>query len=241
MTLTSEGAVLKVHVDKILADLNEMIVHAAALRGTVAGDLRVGIHTEPDLLRIPELFSSLQVQQPHLQLHLLQSMSGQALERLENNELDAAFIYGRADSDKIISFDLHKLKLVVAAPIKWKKKLDAANPKDLENFPWIMTPEDCPFHQVTSELFKKYDISPEEVANVDQESVIKAMVKAGLGISVLLERDVIEDSWQDHFAVWDKEDLNINLSITCLNRRKDEPLVNALISVLLNVWSPVVP
>ena len=82
------------------------------------GDLRLGIQTEPDYLRIAELFSTLQSQQSQIQLHILQSMTWEALDRLQNDELDAAFIYGIVDSDKIFSMELQQLKLVVVGPEK---------------------------------------------------------------------------------------------------------------------------
>lgn len=240
MTLTAEGVQLKKHADKAIAVIDEMVVHAGTLRGAVSGDLRIGINTEPDSLRIPELFSTLQSQHPHLQLHLLQSMTGEALGRLETGELDAAFIYGRSDSDKIFAAELQQLKLVVAGPAKWREGIESSGPEGLGDFPWIMTPVDCPFHTIVSELFWKYDLSPDKVANVDQESTIKTMIKAGMGLSLILEQDVVKESEQDDFAVWDKEDLNLSLSIACLKRRKEEKRLQTLFSVLRRVWEPIV-
>jgi DNA-binding transcriptional LysR family regulator len=240
MTLTADGVQLKKHADKALAVIDEMVAHAGTLRGTISGDLRIGINTEPDSLRIPELFSTLQSQYPHLQLHLLQSMTGDALDRLEAGELDGAFIYGRSDSDKIFANELQLLKLVVAGPAKWRKRIEDADPEGLEDFPWITTPADCPFHMVMSELFRMYGLSPDEVASVDQESTIKTMIKAGVGLSLVLEQDIVQESEQDDYAVWDKEDLNLTLSIACLKRRKDEPRLQALFSVLSRVWEPII-
>lgn len=71
MVLTLQGNQIKEHVDKVLANINKMVVHANALRGTITGELRIGIHTEADSLRIPELFSTLQSQHPHIQIHIL--------------------------------------------------------------------------------------------------------------------------------------------------------------------------
>lgn len=240
MMLTPDGEQLKQHADKALAVVDEMVAHAISLRGTISGELRIGIHTEPDSLRIPELFATLQSQHPDLQLHLLQSMTGCALDRLESGELDAAFIYGRPDSDKIFSVELERLKLVVAGPAKWRERIEDADPEELEDFPWVMTPADCPFYMVASELFRMYGLAPDEVANVDQESTIKTMIKAGVGLSLVLERDVLQGPEQHDFAVWDKEELKIRLSIACLKRRKDETRLQTLFAVLSRVWEPVV-
>lgn len=168
-------------------------------------------------------------------------MTWEAVDRLENGDLDAAFIYGKPTLEKLFSVEVQKLKMIVAGPLKWKKEIVHADLKKLENFPWIVTPDNCPFQRITSELFKKYGISPQEVASVDQESVIKTMVRAGVGLSVLLERDVVEDSCQENFAIWDNEDLTLSLSVICLKRRKDELLLKTLMSVLSRVWEQILP
>ena len=236
MILSPEGLQLKTYADEALSVIEEMLVHASTLQGSVSGDLRIGLNTEPDSLRIPELFSTLQAQQPSLQLHLLQSNSGKALENLETGELDAAFMYGKPDSDKIFVFELQLLKLVIAGPDKWRERIDNATLKGLTDFPWIMTPTDCPFHTITTELFQMHGLSPKEVANVDQESIIKTMIKAGVGLSVLLEQDVKQEPEKGDFAIWSKEDLTLPLSIACLKRRKDETRLQTLLSVLSRVW-----
>jgi DNA-binding transcriptional LysR family regulator len=240
MILTTDGVQLKKYADKALAVINEMEAHAGILRGSISGDLRIGINTEPDFLRIPDLFSTLHSQHPHLQLHLLQSMTGEALDRLNAGVLDAAFIYGRSDSNKIFAIELQQLKLVVAGPAKWQEKIENAGPERLGDFPWIMTPADCPFYMIASELFRMYNLSPDEVANVDQESTIKTMIKAGVGLSLILEQDVAQESDREDFAVWDKEDLNLTLSIACLKRRKDESRLQTLFSVLSRVWGQII-
>jgi len=237
MVLTEDGVQLKEHAAKVLGSIDDMVAHAGALRDTLSGDLRIGINTEPDSLRIPELFSTMQSQYPKLQLHLLQSMTGDALERLEDGDLDAAFIYGESESEKVHTTDLRQLKLVVAGPSMWRDKMIGLEPEGLGDFPWIMTPADCPFHTVVSKLFRKYAVAPEEVANVDQESTIKTMVKAGVGLSLVLEQDVLQAVGQEDFVIWDKVDLSLPLAIACLKRRKDESRLQALFSVLSRVWT----
>ncbi len=238
MVLTAGGQKLKKHADRALGIVDEMISEAGKLQGTLSGDLRIGLNSEPDFLRISELFSTMKIHHPNLNLHLLQSMTGEVLNKLEDGVLDAGFIYGENDSDGIFSLKLQQQRLVVAGPSDWQDKLSRAMPKDLGKFPWIMTPADCPFHTVASRLFKKYSIDPTQVALVDQESTIKTMVKAGVGLSLVLEQEVME-SGEGEFAVWLEDDLSLALSIACLKRRQDEPLLHALFGVLGRIWQVV--
>jgi DNA-binding transcriptional LysR family regulator len=237
MILTVEGIKLKQHADKALAIVEEMVNQAGTLRETLNGDIRIGINTGADSLRIPKLFSLMKTRYPNLNMHLLQCMTGEVLNKLENGGLDAGFMFGENSSEKIFTVQLKNLGLVVAGPILWRDRLITARPADLDQFPWIMTPSDCPLHNVASQLFKTYGIVPAQVVLIDQETTIMSMIRAGTGVSLLLEQDVRQEELDGNLAIWRKEDLSLNLSIACLKRRKDEPMLQKFFSVLLEVWT----
>lgn len=237
MILTADGLKLKEHADKALAVVDEMVVQAGKLRETQNGELRIGINTGADSLRLPELFSVMKTRHPNLHLHLLQCMTGEVLNKLEEGLLDAGFMYGENSSEKIVATELKNLGLVIAGPIAWRDRLLAAEPAELDRFPWIMTPTDCPFHTVASQLFRRYNLNPAQVVMVDQETTIKSMTRAGTGISLLLEQDVRQDEEEASLAVWKKLPLALTLSIACLKRRQEEPMLQTLFSVLSGVWA----
>jgi len=239
MSLTADGVKLKEYADKTLATVKEMVSHAERLRENLTGELRVGINTAVDSLRIPELFTTMKKRHPNLEMHLLQCMTGEVLNKLENGTLDIGFMYGENSSEKISAAELKKLKLVIAGPIAWRDRLLTANARDLDQFPWIMTPSDCPFYNVASQLFKTYDLQPTQVVLADQETTIKSMIKAGTGISLLLEQDVRQEELEGNLVIWRKEPLLLKLSIACLKRRRDEPLLQTCSSVVSEVWTDI--
>lgn len=238
MVLTDEGVELKDYADRAIRIVDEMASHAGQMQGTLGGALRIGLNSEPDFLRISELFSSIKARHPKLHIHLLQSMTGEVLNKLEDGTLDAGFMYGDNKAEKIHTLELHKMRLVVAGPIGWKDKLEKASPEDLEKLPWIMTPDDCPFHTVTKRFFDQHKIKPSQVALADQEAVIKTMIKAGAGLSMLLEDDV-NSFGTSELSVWKKEDLFLHLSVACLKRRKNELLLRSVFSTLAGIWGGV--
>lgn len=233
MILTADGRTLKEHADKALAVVHEMESEAKSLRKTLNGTLRIGINAEPGSLRIPQLFSIIQQQYPNIHLHLLQSMTGEVVDKLEDGLLDAGFMYGHSSSSRIYTIPLQQQRLVVAGPIAWKDRLSKAKAGDLGRFPWIMTPEDCPFQTITLEFFQRHKLQPAQVAVIDQETIIRTMIKAEVGLSLLLAEDVVKD--RENLAVWRKEDLSLQLSIACLGNRKDEPMLQTLFSLLTGV------
>lgn len=236
MVLTIAGQKLKRHANRILESVKEMAGEAERMRGVLQGELRIGINAEPETLRISELFSRMRNLHPDLHLHLLQAMTGEVLNKLEEGELDAGFMYGENTSEKIWTLELRKLCLVVAGPTSWREELSVATAAHLGNFPWITTPADCPFHGVAMDFFKRHGLSPQEVAVVDQEGIIRSMIKAGAGISLLLEEEVCESATGEGLAVWRGEQLGMTLSVACLKRRKDEPMLQTLFFLLSMVW-----
>lgn len=233
MVLTGAGEKLREHAERILTSIDEMVGEAGKLKGVLEGDIRIGINTEPTTLRVAELFSRMREEHPKLRIQLLQTMSGELLKKLERDELDAGFLYGENLSERIFVSELQQMRLVIAGTSDMQEALSRSEASELGQYPWVTTPEDCPFHTVSSAFFKKHRFKPDQVALVDDESIIKAMVKNGAGLSLLLRQEASAD---EDLALWDKEELNLPLSIACLQRRKDEPLLQTLFSMLSKIW-----
>lgn len=212
-----------------------MVCYAEVLQKTVSGDLRLGLNSEPDILRLSELFDMSKKRCPNLRVHLLQSMTGEILNKLEDDVLDAGFIYRINESSAITTSCLHTFELALAGPAVWRTKLETCTPEELGSIPWIMTPDDCPFNMVANPLFAKHGIYPEEVALVDQEKTIRSMIKSGAGLSLILASDVAK--CPEAYSVFPTEEkLTMPLSITYLSRRSEEPVIKNLVSVLSAIW-----
>lgn len=233
MVLTEAGSRLQEHAKRVLETVEDMVNEATILRGVVQGDLRIGINTDPSTLRVTELFSRMRTQHPQLRIHLLQAMSGEVMEKMENDELDAGFIFGSPKQERLFSEQLQQLKLVVAGATTLTDQLTTQDAVQLGDYPWVTTPVDCPFHDISDSFFEKHGIKPDQVAVVDDENIIKSMVKNGAGLALLLQNDIHKS---DNLTVWDREGLSMDLGIVCLRRRKDEPMLQSLFATLQQIW-----
>ena len=110
----------------------------------------------------------------------------------------------------------------------------------LGELPWIMTPDDCPFHQLAENFFKTNNIQPQKVALVDKETVIRTMIQAGAGLSMMLERDLLQRASAEDEAsgltVWAEQEMCLPLSIVCLQTRKDEVLQQTLFATMTRIF-----
>jgi len=238
MVLTPDGVKLREHAGSVLSSVAEMEREAGQMRGVLRGTLRIGINAEPEMLQVAELFAEMRSQHPDLHLHLLQAMTGEVLDKLEEGELDAGFMYGEVESERIFFTELRQLEMVVAGARHLQGEFDAASAQELGTYPWIITPEDCPFHTISSRFFKRHGFEPQHAALIDDESIIKVMVKNGMGLSLLLRQEAMAGMPEERLAIWDKEELRLQLSIGCLQRRREEPMLQTLFSILSRIWQP---
>ncbi|WP_432734491.1 LysR family transcriptional regulator [Maridesulfovibrio sp. FT414] len=238
MVLTADGEKLRSHAERVLNSVAEMEREAGQMRGVLSGILRIGINAEPELLQVAKLFAEMRTYHPDLHIHLIQAMTAEVLDKLESDELDAAFMYGEIESERIFFTELRQLEIVVAGAGHLKAELEAASAVELGNYPWIITPPDCPFYKVSSRFFQFHGFEPQHAALIDDESVIRVMVKNGIGLSLLLRQDAVGGASEEHLAIWDKEALHLQLSIGCLQRRKAEPMLQTLFSILSQIWQP---
>ncbi len=236
MVLTADGRKLREHADQVLSTVAAMELEAGQMRGVLRGRLRIGINADPQILRITELFSRMSHQHPELQLHLLQAMTGEVAVKLESGELDAGFMFGEVAAERIHAIELQQLQLVIAGAPLLQAAFQQTPAARLKSYPWIITPDDCPFHAVAASFFNRHGITPNQAALIDDESLIMVMVKNGVGLSFLLRHDAVGKTADDRLAIWDKEPLELPLSIACLQRRKDEPMLQTLVAVLSEIW-----
>lgn len=236
MTLTDDGLRLRARALQILTLVVEMEQEAARMQEVLKGELRIGINAEPGLLRIGELFAAMQARYPGVKINLLQTMTGEVPARLESGDLDAGFMFGEVASERLHLCRLGEFEMVIAGAPRLEEMLAAATPRQLADCAWIMTPDDCPFHAVASSFFSRHEIEPKQAALIDDESVIRLMVKNGVGLAFLLRQDAAGKNEAERLAIWDKEAMSLPLSIGCLRRRKTERIMQTLCAALETVW-----
>jgi len=94
MTLTAAGRQLLPEAERALAAAQALRSQALALRGEVAGRVRLGSIGDPELTRVAEVLRSAVDCLPLLEIDVQHEISGAAFEKVRDGELDVAFYYG---------------------------------------------------------------------------------------------------------------------------------------------------
>ncbi len=236
MVLTSAGQRLLADAEKVLAAAQLMRNEAKALKGEVAGKVRVGTTSDPAFIRVGEFLNTTVERFPLLQVELHHEVTGAAFAKVHDGELDASFYYGEIEHPGVEGMRLRESAYRVAAPAAWASRVVDADWSEIALQPWVITPSISTHHKLVRALFDKHGIEPTKVVEADQESVIANLVESGVGLSLIREDLALEKEAAGEVCIWRDVRLETTLWFIYLQARKDDPAIRALLGVLRDTW-----
>jgi DNA-binding transcriptional LysR family regulator len=236
MELTHAGKTLLPEAQKVVAAAQLLRSHASAFKGEVAGRVRVGTVSDPDFIRVGELLARAVDTFPLLEIELHNEVSGAAFEKVRDGELDASFYYGNLAHPKVAAMPLRNVAYRVVAPVAWHERVKHAPFDEIVALPWVMTPPISTHSMLAGELFREHGVSPAHRVEADHEAVIRSLVVAGLGVSLMREDLAVEAAAAGEVVLWGNKRLLTTLSFVYLAAREDEPAIAALRQILGQVW-----
>lgn len=236
MSITEKGELLRQKALATLAAAQDLVNHATELQGELIGTVRLGLNAPVNALRIPTVLARQRAETPGIDLKLVQSSSGEIMDRLLADELDLGFVFGDAIREGLVAQRLGTLRLVVAIPARWAAELENGAWSDLARFPWIYSDKYCPFQVLTDRLLEREGLQSRRVTATNDEGTKQALVAAGVGIAMLLEAEAREMTERGDLVIWDGEPLSTVLSIVCREARCEDPLLVPVRRAVLEAW-----
>lgn len=242
MTLTPEGQRLLARARSILDSANALLSEARTLGGTLHGTLKIGFNTDPAFLRVALLSTRMRQHHPEVELNLVQAMTFEVLDAVAKGTMDGGFVYGTTGSNPALTgHELARVPLSIVAPARWRTRIESADMRGIADMPWIWVPPACPFHSLLDSHFASLGLTLRRVVETDHEDILRALVIAGEGLSVLRRCEAEELERLGHVAVWRGAEMDIPLTFACKTARGDEPLMQAILSVVQAVWADSSP
>lgn len=237
MRLTETGRRLRDRAEAILKGAEDMTREAQVLSKQLVGDVRLGLNTDAEFLRVVPLIASLSEIHPGLNLQFIQSSSGAIQEELKAGTLDGGFIFGNARGRDIVAVPLAETEFYAAYPASWEEKVGRASLEKLAEMPWIHTAKDCPCQSLLDRLFGAQGLKIAKTTEVDGDEVTKVLVASGKGMALLREDEIMAASRSGHKVYYRELDgLSLNLSFAHLRRRESDPVIQAVVRVALKIW-----
>lgn len=241
MLLTAAGKRLLAEAEKVLAAAQALRAEARALRGEVAGTLRVGTVSDPDLIRLGELMTLTVERYPLLQVELHQVVSGEAFEQVRAGELDASFYFGELAHPGVAGLALRELVYRVVAPAAWGERVAGADWSEIAALPWIRTPPISTHHQLVEALFRRHGVEPTKVVEANQEALVSTLVTSGVGLALMREDLAREKEAAGEVCLWKDVGASTILWFIHAAERAQDPAIAALLDVLRDTWNPGAP
>ncbi|MEO8848797.1 MAG: LysR family transcriptional regulator [Casimicrobiaceae bacterium] len=236
MSLSSAGRKLLPRAQAVLAAAQALRNAASAIHGQLAGHARVGTVADPEFVRLPQFLARAVERHPLLEIMLQHEVSGEAFDKVRDDELDASFYYGDRAHPHVASVPLTQFAYRIVAPVAWRDRVKGASFHDIALLPWIMTPDISTHRALTRKLFLQNGIEPATRIEADHEAVISSLVVAGLGVSLMREDLAQTLDAAGEICIWDGSRLTTTLQFLYARERENEPLIVALIDVVHDVW-----
>lgn len=235
MVLNDAGRALLSDVRGALAAAEQVRAHARRIRGELHGVLRVGMNTDAEFLRLPQLQHALASLHPHLGLELLAGSTGANLAKLDAGQLDASFVSGAVDASRHDHLFLRDEEMAIVVPALWYERLAHADLVTLAQQPWIHNAPDHIQTRVLEAVFAPTGLQPMRAAVINRKDSILAMVAAQTGLAISRRADIERTAQDRAICALPLRLPPVPVSFVWPAGARD-PALSALLDALRSVW-----
>lgn len=235
MALTDDGAKLLPFAERVMESVAEFRQGAASLHSTLSGTVAIGTILDPEFIRLGAFLKRLVETYPQLSTRLQHGMSGWVLQQVKAGALDAGYYLGTPGRE-FHALTLTRFTYRVVAPQGWKNRVAGRDWPELAKLPWIWTPPESAHNRLLTKTFAQHKATPHQVALVDQEPSMLDLVKSGVGLSLMRESIALREAHAHGLVIADAVSLDTELSFITLAKRKSEPAIAAVLSLMQALW-----
>ena len=229
--------------EKGMEDLGALVHSLLKKRSTektqvaaVSNETRIGLNTDPDFLKIEQICTQLKKKDPRGEIRFHQSISGNILKLINSHELHGGFVFGDCEGPQFHVQPLATFHLRIVGPTRMAEFLTGGDYEDLATLPWIGNPPECPYCQVMEEKFHARGFQPRITVTANEESAILSMIKAGIGLSFMLEEAARKLADEGALVIWERERFAFPLSFVSLRSEQKSRKVSTMVKAIEEIW-----
>jgi DNA-binding transcriptional LysR family regulator len=238
---TRAGALLLERAGRALEAFDAAAASIHALRGVVAGRVRVGTGATASIYLLPPILRRLRARYPEVELVIVTGNTPDIAKAVAENALDVGVVTLPVRPRQLVVTPFYTDRLVAIAPRAWPWRTRrrrrrppgsrrALTPGDLAEEPLILYERGGTIRQVIEGWFKRARVTPRVAMELGNSEAIKELVSAGLGPSITSWASVRAEAREGELRV-------IPLSPPLVRRlgiikRRDKPENPALVALL---------
>lgn len=227
----ADGRALLPSAQRVLDALDDFERAIGALRTTVQGELRLGTILDPEFLRLGATLQYLVEHYPKIRPTLRHGMSGSVGRQVRTGELDVGFFLGPQEDTRgqpaLHALPLAAFSYYVVAPKGWGAQVAGRGWREIAALPWIWTPPDSVHHRLLAGKFGELAVTPNTVAEVDQEASMLDLVRSGVGLTLARDSIALRESQAHGLVLAPGLAIQAELAFITLASRREDPLVAA--------------
>ena len=212
VALTAEGEIFLEHARRILDDLKAAEQEMAELRGLGKGEVRIGIPPMMSAYFFPDIICEFKKRYPSLSLSVTGEGAWRIRKMIGQGEIDMGVIAGRAVPADLEARHFLREEVVICVPPGHRfAARDAVTLREFAREPLVFFKEGYYLRELIGEVLKGTGESPAIVFETNMFTLVKSLVRAGMGISTFLRMVVASDD--DLVAVSFDPPLHLDLVI----------------------------
>lgn len=194
VTLTAEGETFLVHARRLLADVKAAEQEMADLRGLGKGEVRIGITPMLSTYFFPGIIRDFGRRYPHLRLSVFGEGAGRIQQMISQGELDMGVIAERSIQESTEGRHFIREEVVICVPRSHPfSSRKAVSLGEFASQPLVFYKEGYYLRELLGELLKDGGFEPDIVFETNLFTLVKSLVREGLGISAFLRMVVADD------------------------------------------------
>ncbi|MFN7979536.1 MAG: LysR family transcriptional regulator [Vicinamibacterales bacterium] len=197
--ITPAGESLLQLSHRVFQDLNDTVAQISDSQETLRGTVRILGGMTVCLYVFPTLLSELTKQHPGIDVKILSDSTERCVQHLRAGSGDVALLtLPIKDADMVTVPVLQEELLVVTSakhPLAKKRKVNA---QDLSTQPFVLFEQGSNTRRVVDEFFASSGIEPRIVMETENVEILKALVRHGLGITIVSYQSVARDVASGH-------------------------------------------
>lgn len=228
---TPAGDALLRRAQRIFDEVDGAVQDVAALRGLVAGRVRLGTSATATIYLLPPILRRLRRRHPAIELSVVTGNAPDMIAGVLRNEFDLALATLPAIGRELTVTKFYTDELVAIAPPEkpWLARR-SVTPAELARHPLILYERSGTIRRVMDSWFARAGAAPASVMEVGNSEATKTLVGAGLGVSLISAIAVRAEANSGALAVM-KLTPTLHRELGLI-RRRDKPASPAFAAVL---------
>ncbi len=193
---TRAGMLLLQRAGRALEALDAAAASIHALRGVVAGRVRLGTGATASIYLLPPILRRLRTRYPEVELVIVTGNTSDIAKAVTENTLDVGVVTLPVRPRQLVVTPFYTDRLVAIAPREWSWRRRrrgrgrppgsrrSLTPADLAAEPLILYERGGTIRQVIEDWFKRGRVTPRVAMELGNSEAIKVLVSAGLGPSI---------------------------------------------------------